>query len=302
MSELETKKETWHPSILVPEILGFAGGARFILDGTLGDGGHTLALAQAEPGAVIVATELDPEMLERARRRLAQAGHSVRMVVAEQIPSLREPGIHVLAGSYADLNQSNLFDFILLDLGVSTYHLREADRGFSFFDSRLDMRFRPDGRTAAEILNQARLAELEAVLLSSYNAPAARRLARKLFDHRPYQKATDVSRLFQSGSRKHHPATLIFQALRMAVNGETASIERALQQMPLALRPGGRLAILAFHSGEDRLVKFAFKEMNRQAAYRLLTPRAIQAGRAEQIKNRQSRSARLRVIERVADI
>ncbi|MBE7439001.1 MAG: 16S rRNA (cytosine(1402)-N(4))-methyltransferase RsmH [Spirochaetales bacterium] len=300
MSALETKKASWHPSILTTEILDHCPeSCRRILDGTLGDGGHTLALAQKFPRATILATELDPEMLKRAEQRLQLAGQKVE-IVSYPFPDTLPAGIFLCGRSYADIEEADQFDFILLDLGVSTYQLREAGRGFSFHDDLLDMRFSKDGPTAAEILNDSSLSVLTEILKSSYLPAKAAQLAGRLIKNRPYRSARELTRLFGSTSRKHHPATLIFQALRMAVNQESANIERALQQMPPLLSVGGRLAILSFHSGEDRSVKQSFRLLG-QNNFRLLTRHAIKPGYQEVQQNRQARSARLRVVERLAD-
>lgn len=300
MSALETKKASWHPSILTREILEHCPEpCGRILDGTLGDGGHTLALARRFPEATIIATEIDPEMLDRARKRLAAEGQ-VPETVSYPWPVNRRAGIFLCNTSYSRVVSGGPFDFILLDLGVSTYHLREAGRGFSFFDESLDMRFSPEGPTARDLLNDSSRADLARILESCYLAPQAERLAERLIKGRPYSTARDLTRLFPAGHRKHHPATLVFQALRMTVNQELERIDHALDQLPAQLRPGGRLAILSFHSGEDRRVKQSFRLLEK-SGYRLLTKHAISASYEEVRQNRQARSARLRVVERAAD-
>lgn len=329
----------YHPSVLLAEVRAAAaracasvppGEAFWIVDGTLGDAGHALQLLADFPAARLFACDRDPEMLERARARLQAAApdrFTLQLSNFEGLPDL-------LA------TQGVAAQFILLDLGVSMFHFRGAARGFSYTDESLDMRLGPDsgGRTAAEILNQADERELFRIFREYGEEPLAGRFARAIVARRPIASARDLAALSASlaprpagrssyksgkgGARRGssiHPATRIFQALRIAVNDELGAIERTLPRLPACLAPGGALAVISFHSLEDRLVKTALREIgtplrpernterrrrygkadpSADADFVIWTPRPIEPGTEEIEANPASRSARLRVLAR----
>jgi 16S rRNA (cytosine1402-N4)-methyltransferase len=267
---------------------------RVLLDLTVGAGGHAEAflLASAPTGSV-VGVDRDQAALELARGRLAAHGPRVRLLQADFASALRR-----LAG------EGLRPDAILMDLGVSSMQLDDPARGFSLReDALLDMRMDPrTGDTAANVLNRASEAALVRILREYGDEPAAERLARAFVARRrerPFRTTGDLRELVEAGlgrrGGKVHPATRTFQALRIAVNGELDQLRDALPLALGLLAPGGRLAVLSFHSGEDRLVKEFFARAAREG-HRLLTPRPEVAGREEQRSNRRSRSARLRAL------
>lgn len=297
--------------------LRVAPGGRFC-DGTLGGAGHARRiLERSAPDGWLFGIDRDPAALARGRERLAPFGERV---------ILRQ-------GNFADvvtlLSDAGMVpvDGVLVDLGVSSFQLDQAERGFSFSaDGPLDMRMDPgEGRTAAELI--AKLSEHElARLIKEYGEePASRRIARAIkqaMEGGALRGTADLARVVSGvvgagGARRQgaiHPATRTFMALRMAVNDELGSLHRFLDTFTEALRPGGRVAVIAFHSLEDRAVKQAFSRLanpctcppglpvcvcGRKPSLSLVTRRPLRPSREEQQGNPRSRSARLRVAERV---
>lgn len=241
-----------HVPVLLAPVLAAAAGARRAVDATLGDGGHAEALRRG--GAELLGIDRDPAAIAVSRRRLG------------------EEGIRYLQAPYASpeaLDAVATFepDFILLDLGVSSRQLDEAGRGFTFRPGApLDMRMGPDGPSAAAFLHHADEAELARVFHDYGDERQARRLAREVVRRRDRQRfaiSDDLVNAIRAvlGPRAGPPDfARLFQAVRIAVNEELTGLETALPAFRDALQPGGRLAVITYHSGEDRAVKHAFRE------------------------------------------
>jgi 16S rRNA (cytosine1402-N4)-methyltransferase len=288
-------------------------GGRFI-DGTVGAGGHAAALlAGGTPDGRLLGFDRDPAALAFAARRLAPFGRRFTPV----------------QGSYGDMavvapaHGFAAVDGILLDLGLSSRQLEDAERGFSFLkEGPLDMRFDPrQGATAADLVNNLSVEELTDLFRRYGEEAQSRRIARLVVTHRPLGTTTELAGLIEReigrrGRPGRHPATKVFQALRIAVNEELVEVERGLQAAIGLLRPGGRLAVISFHSLEDRLVKQFFRAAARdcvcppaqavctcgaRATVQLVTRKAIQATAEEIAANPRSRSARLRVAARLKE-
>lgn len=301
----------YHAPVLVREVAELVGHARDVLDGTLGGGGHALALL--EGGARVTGIDRDPAAIAEARRRLAPHAESGRFTAYH--------------GNYAELDAipelvGRRFDAILLDLGVSSRQLDDEGRGFTFRPgATLDMRMGDDGMTAADVLNEWSEEELVRVLRDYGDERRAHRLAREIVRRRttrPFVISDDfvgaIRGAFGPSSGPSDFARL-FQALRIAVNDELSGLARALPALRDRVAPGGILAIIAYHSGEDRLVKHAFRDWTtacscppRQpictcggvASGTLLTRRAVVASPEEIDANPRARSARLRAWQSAA--
>ena len=279
-----------------------------LVDATLGGGGHAEALLDA--GAEVIGVDRDPSAIAAARARL---GGRDRFRAVEG----RAGELEALLGPIGLLP----VDGVLLDLGVSSPQLDTPSRGFSFqAGGPLDMRMAGEGETAAELIARLSEPELAAVLRDLGEEPFARPIARALKHDLPTTTLAAVESVKRAVPRrawpsKVHVATRTFQALRIAVNDELGELDRVLTALPRLLRIGGRAAVIAFHSLEDRAVKQAFRALEgrctcppglpvcacgAQGAFRVLTRRAVQASGAEVERNPRARSARLRAVERVA--
>lgn len=270
------------------------------VDGTLGLGGHTAALLEAGAGRV-VAIDRDADALEHARARLAWAGGRVTFVHDDY-----RRVAQVLAVEHLDVVQG-----MVVDLGVSSMQLDDAPRGFSFRQAGpLDMRMdRTRGETLGERLGAVDEVELADVIWKFGDERHSRRIARAIVTARDRGGLADtaalasvVRRAAGGGSwQRIDPATRTFQALRIWVNDELAGLETLLETAPARLAPGARLAVIAFHSLEDRQVKHRFRALGADAArFRVLTRRPVSPGEDESGRNPRARSAHLRVLERVA--
>jgi 16S rRNA (cytosine1402-N4)-methyltransferase len=302
-----------HISVLPAELLAAIApqpGGRFI-DGTLGGGGHARALLQAaQPGGALLGIDADPAALAAASARLQATG----------LPAASYTLHHGRFGDMAAIARSYGFagvDGILLDLGVSSHQLDTPARGFSFSaDGPLDMRLDPTrGPSAADLVNGLDETALADIIYRYGEERGSRRIARLIVAQRERaplsttgELAALVARAIGRGGRDRiHPATRTFQALRIAVNGELEQLEAALPQAIDLLSPGGRLAVISFHSLEDRIVKLFFRaesgyggSMNEKPPrLRIVTKKPIEAGPAEQQANPRARSAKLRVAERI---
>ena len=288
-----------HIPVLVDEVAWLLRPRRagWVIDGTVGMGGHAEAILEhSEAGVRLLGLDLDPVALERAGVRLGRFGDRVR---------LRRASFRELDTVAADEGVGEA-EAILFDLGLSSYQLDESGRGFSFQgDEPLDMRFDPtaSGR-ASTLLNELPEAELARLLFEYGDERHARRIARAIVRRRPLATTGDLVAAVRSaaprtaGPHRRHVATRTFQAIRMAVNDETGALRQALRQAPPRLAVGGRLAFIAFHSGEDRMVKQTFRALAREG-FAELEPSPRQPGDDEVRANPRARSAKLRVLERL---
>lgn len=273
-------------------------GEGWVIDGTVGMGGHAEAiLSLAAPSVRLLGLDVDQEALARAGARLAPFGGRVRLVHSS-FRDLREA---------AEAEGIDSARSILLDLGVSSWQLEESGRGFSFQgDEPLDMRLDPSaGQPAAALLNRLPEAELARLIFEYGEEPHARRIARVIVRRRPLQRTGDLVAAVRAAvpraawPRRLHVATKTFQALRMAVNDEPGALRQALAQAPQLLAAGGRLGVIAFHSGEDRIVKQTFRALE-PAGFAELEPSPRQPADDEVRDNPRARSAKLRVLERLS--
>jgi 16S rRNA (cytosine1402-N4)-methyltransferase len=291
-----------------------------VVDGTVGAGGHAAAiLERTAPEGRLVGLDRDEEALAAAAAQLARFGDRVRLIHA----SFRE-----LARVLSDLGIAGV-DGVLLDLGVSSPQLDRPERGFRFAGAAadatpLDMRMdRSAPPTAADLLAAASPEEIERWLREYGELPGARRLARALVAAReraPLRTTRDLLAVIEAAQvgrgRRHHPATLVFQALRIATNDELRALEAGLEASIASLLPGRRIALIAYHSLEDRLVKNRFRDeergcicpprtpvcrCGRKPRLRVATRRPVRPGAEELRANPRSRSARLRVAERLPE-
>ena len=288
-------------------------GQRFI-DATVGAGGHAAAILEATaPDGRVLALDADPAALNIARQRLAPYGHRVRLVKANFEQVARIANSHNFIPAHG----------ILLDLGLSSMQLSVVERGFSFqAEGPLDMRYDPSGPyTAADLVNSLPQDELADMLYRFGEERRSRAIARAIVAARPLhttRELADVIIRAVGGRRKAriHPATRTFQALRIAVNNELDVLSSALPEMTAILAPGGRLAIISFHSLEDRIVKNFFIQESRdcicppeqlncicghRATLRIITRKPITARSSELSTNPRARSAKLRVAERIEE-
>lgn len=296
-------EEFQHAPVLLRETLDALAvrpGAR-CFDGTLGGGGHARALLEASaPDGTLLALDRDPAACAAARARLAPFGGRATVVNA---------AFADLDGLMAERGLAG-FDAMLLDLGVSSPQFDRAERGFSFAkDGPLDMRMGEGGRTAADLVNALPEKELADLFYLYGEERRSRRVARRIVERRrsrPFERTADLADVvrgaFPPEARRGriHPATRVFQALRIAVNDELGQLERFLAGFERRLAPGGRLAILSYHSLEDRLVKEAFREAERAGRARRVTRKAIRPSEEEKAANARARSAKLRAAERPA--
>jgi len=308
--------ETTHIPVMLPEILEglqIQPGLRMI-DCTIGGGGHTAALLEKSmPGGKVLGLDADPAAIRRIKARFAEEITAGRLTLAQA--NFGDLTKVAQTHGFTDVNA------ILLDLGVSSFQLETPERGFSFtHDGPLDMRFDPhQGSSAAEVVNQWPEHEIADLIYHYGEEKQSRRIARYLVQHRPFTTTRELAAAVEracGGRRGHrlHPATRTFQALRIAVNEELSQLERVLPQCLDLLALGGRLAVLTFHSLEDRIVKrwmqsegsvYVYDEMLLQGGYerkptlKILTRKPITATDAELTHNPRSRSAKLRSAERV---
>ena len=281
------------------------------VDGTLGAGGHARGILEAcAPGGRLLGLDVDPQALALARETLAPYGERATLVQASY---------ETLAAQLSALGWDAV-DGVVLDLGASSMQFDRPERGFSFLqDGPLDMRFGPSAPTsAADLVNGLDESELADLIFRYGEERDSRKIARAIVRARPLHTTRELAAVIQAASPRRgdriHPATRTFQALRIAVNEELAAVEHTLPQAVAALRSGGRLAVISFHSLEDRIVKDFLREQSqervnppyerlyeveRKAVVKLITRKPLTASEEETRDNPRARSAKLRVAEKL---
>lgn len=293
-----------HVSVMPDEVLGYLKPSvdqPLIIDGTLGEGGHSLRFLQTYPHAKVVGIDADSVMVGRAADRLSDWKDRFELHIGWTDDVLRD-----WDGPWPDI--------ILMDLGISTYHFDGSGRGFSFKSSEpLDMRLGDtDGDDASELVNGLGESELADLIYKFGEERYSRRIAKRIVEERRHSRIEDsaaLARIVASAvpaKARHgriHAATRTFQALRIAVNDELGRLQRLLEIAPGLLAPGGRLGIISFHSLEDRLVKRRFREIDKRygGTFDVLTRKPLVASEQESKSNPPSRSAKFRVIEKPVD-
>lgn len=302
----------YHMPVLPREVVErlSPGEGKVFLDGTLGGGGHSELLLKQ--GARVIALDQDSEALAFARERLSKYGDAFVAV---------QSNFRDFAAVLLKLGIESV-DGMLVDLGVSSHQLDEASRGFSFMqDGPLDMRMNIDqGQTAADLVNGEDETELARIFWEYGEMRESRRIARALVKRRvtmPFSTTADLADFLSSILPKRgkiHPATQSFQALRIAVNDELGALEQFLRESPAWLKPGGKLAVISFHSLEDRIVKHTFQRFatewldrpewpeprrNPEYCLKICTRKPLEAAADEVKLNPRARSARLRVAEKI---
>ena len=283
----------------------------FYIDGTVGAGGHAWGiLDHSSPSGKLLGLDLDPIALSLAKEHLSRFGDRVYLrqasytTISQQIKDLAWPAV----------------DGILLDLGVSSMQLDDHSRGFSFLgDAPLDMRFNPEGLvTAADLVNGLPEKTLADLIYRYGEERKSRRIAKAIVESRPIHTTVElaqvISQVVQRGKDGIHPATRTFQALRIATNDELQNLKQVLPEAVASLAPGGRMAVIAFHSLEDRIVKEYFRRESQdcicppkqvictcghEAILRKITRRPIRPEATELENNPRARSSRLRIAEKI---
>lgn len=290
-----------HKSVLVDEVLHYLAvqPGKTYLDVTFGAGGHTRAILQAEPDCNVIALDWDQKSLDTY-------GVALQEEFGDRLTLIW--GNFALLYKIAKENRIKSVDGILADFGTSQMQLGER-AGFSFYkDSPLDMRMSPAHQkvTAAELLNKATQQKLEEIFWTLGQEKFARQITQAIIAQRAQaefkttlQLAQLVEKIVPTGSRRVHPATKVFQALRIYINKELENITSFLAAALSLLSPGGNLVCISFHSLEDGLVKHFFKEKAQEGKLNILTPKVVQASEAELKRNPSSRSACLRACQKV---
>jgi 16S rRNA (cytosine1402-N4)-methyltransferase len=303
-----------HEPVLFNEIIEYLRPAvedGTLVDATVGLGGHSEGLLERYPRCRLIAIDRDPQALQRSRERLARFESRVTFTQGRHeqlIEILRQSGAAAISG-------------LLADLGVSSMQLDDPSRGFSFrFEGPLDMRMGPDSRSAADLVNTLDVEELARIIREYGEEPSAWKIANAIVTAREEAPIESTSRLAQvirsvKKSRPHDidPSTLTFQALRIAANEELVGLDRFVDDAVSVLQPGARIAIISFHSLEDRIVKRALRRLEGECTcppalpvcacgakeiVKLLTGRPVTASEEEIQRNPRSRSAKLRVAEK----
>ena len=288
-----------HQPVLLKEVIEYLAPkpGEIVIDGTIGLGGHSeLFLQKILPRGRLIGIDLDCQSLAQAQKRL---------LTGEQIGSL-----DLFCDNFANIGDIigklglKGVNVILLDLGISSYQLDTPERGFSFMnDAQLDMRMSPDNPFSASIVvNDYPEDELIRIFRSYGEERFAKRIAQRIVKYRGREQITTTGQLVAiikkaapTGWQRIHPATRVFQALRIEVNKELDNLERFLAGFPQWLRPGGRVGIISFHSLEDRLVKRSFRKYKEEEVLEVVTKKPVIPTAEEEQQNPRSRSAKFRV-------
>lgn len=292
-----------HKPVLLNEILEFFNPKQgdIFIDGTANGGGHTLALwEKVKPTGKVLAIDKDKDIVGELKRKVKEGGQNI-LVVSDSYANLK---------NIVDQKEFGKISGILLDLGYSSYHVDVSGRGFSFQrDEPLIMRYESDieiGKdlTAYEVVNSFSENDIADIIYKYGEDRASRKIAKRIVLKRKQKKIETSSELaeiiadvFGKKHFKIHPATRSFQALRIFVNDELGDLERALPQMYEILKTGGKIAIISFHSLEDRIVKNFFRD--NKDKFKIITKKPIIAGREETKENPRARSAKLRIVEKI---
>jgi 16S rRNA (cytosine1402-N4)-methyltransferase len=305
-----------HQSVLLSEIVEFLRPSRddgTLVDATVGLGGHAEALLTRYPSIRLLGIDRDPAALAASATRLEKFGDRVTLA----------PGRHETLIDILKKQKIESVSGLLADLGVSSMQLDDAARGFSFrYDAPLDMRMGPESTTAADLVNTLSEHELATILREYGEEPMARRIAKAIVDGRAEGRVETTGRLAEivrsvKKSRPHDidPATLTFQALRIAANEELVGLDKFIDDAVSVLEQGARIAVISFHSLEDRIVKRALRRLEGECTcppnlpvcacgakeiVSILTSRPVTASEEEVQRNPRSRSAKVRVAEKVA--
>jgi 16S rRNA (cytosine1402-N4)-methyltransferase len=315
LEKTDESEPVYHVPVMADEVVALLrpGPGMLFLDGTVGGGGHSERFLEC--GAEVIGLDQDADAVAEARRELAGFGSRLTIVEA----NFRET-VSVLD----DLGERRGLAGALLDLGVSSHQLDTAERGFALMkDGPLDMRMnRSAARDAADLVNTGEVGELAKIFREYGEEPRATQIAARIAALRvqhPFATTFDLAAAVSSVAPRtsgRHPATRVFQALRIAVNDELGALREALETIPARLAPGARLGVITFHSLEDRIVKHFFRDhsqewvdrpewpeprRNPNRIFRLLTPHPMDAGAEEIANNPRARSAKLRVVEKLQE-
>jgi len=283
----------------VIQLLNPKPGENFV-DCTLGEGGHSMAMLERnKPHGKVLGIDSDPEILEKLKLKVKDADFKERLVlVCENFANL---------GTIIRKYDFKPVSGVLFDLGLSSWHLEESGRGFSFLRNEpLDMRYNPSNALTAEaIVNFWSLKEIEKILRLYGQERFSRRIAEEIVKSRPLKTTVDLVMAVERATPswyhrgRIHFATKTFQALRIAVNSELENLEKALPQALDIMESGGRLVVIAFHSLEDRIVKNFMRNKAKEGSLKILTKKPVRPSREEVAENPRSRSARLRAAVKV---
>lgn len=272
------------------------------IDATIGNAGHTLTILERNiPAGKVLGIDADPEIIKNTKYSIQNTVYKNRVIlVCDNFANLKE---------IVKQEKFKSVQGILFDLGMSSWHLEESGRGFSFLKNEsLDMRYNPrNPLTAARIVNYYSSQEIEKILKEYGEERFAKKIAQKIIEIRkikPIETTSQLAEIVKSATphwyhrKKIHPATRTFQAIRIAVNDELNNLERALPQTLEILKPGGRLVVISFHSLEDRIIKNFLKEKAKENILKILTKKPINPSLGEIKINPRSRSAKLRAAQK----
>lgn len=307
---------TFHQPVLLKETIDSlkVEPGQIFIDATLGGGGHAQEIIQH--GGLVIGIDQDPEALVRAQKKLRSACpaalSSKQRAAIDQAPGFDQEPFCLIEDNFANLAKISQklaitkVAGILFDLGTSYYQLTQSQRGFSFDSDQLDMRMSPKmGVTAADLLAALSENELTQIFTKFSQEEQARAIARAIVKERkiaPIRSGKRLASLIEKvvGTRRGriHPATKVFQALRITVNDELGNLEKGLEQAIPLLVKNGRLVVISFHEGEDRIVKNFFRQQEQEKKLTIITKKPIVPKRKEQQENPRSRSAKLRVAQK----